>query len=458
VNHLTSYRSWLWRRLGVLVPSLAATLLVNGWLAFEARSSPWIKATCLSMASILGLLIVYLIAQTLACARLHRHLDRIEARLLRRQLKPYRAFTGASVLLLAALVLVPNVFHRTRASETAAVFLRPPAIKVPTAEPQELALPLPAGVQALALGPGRVLLEPELPPPSLGLALLEPQVISLEDSADELAQAGGGPELAPQDLPAPDPDRDRGMPRYRPDLESLREAEFAKTLRLGVSERPLPEQYDEDEWKSPEFLVMGLFRDSLRSGNIAGLITVIDVPFGRDDSVQVSWIAAILPGGDAVGLERRDPSNWSHVSVEYVRRLAGYHSQATFDLAASAGVCADFLKTLEGMGNMGPNPKISPCVGLDLALWEKGAVGLLLHGGQSIPLPIQGETVMTTDLSGTIRVDLSRGISFRAGYRLIAFRYKRDGDNAIATPGSGVSRDALTENLSGPQIGLDVRF
>jgi len=120
VNILRAYRGWMWRRLAFLLPSQAAALLVNVWLALQTPSPLPIRILCLSIAMILTGVIFYLVFQTLRSSRFRQRPPLQEARALRRHLKPCGPLAFTSLLLLGALMLVPNLFQERPSPRTLA--------------------------------------------------------------------------------------------------------------------------------------------------------------------------------------------------------------------------------------------------------------------------------------------------------------------------------------------------
>jgi hypothetical protein len=140
------------------------------------------------------------------------------------------------------------------------------------------------------------------------------------------------------------------------------------------------------------------------------------------------------------------------VALAYTRRLAGYSRQATFDLAVSVGACADFFRAAEGISDPGLHPKFAPYAGLDIAFWQHEPLGFLVHVGEALPITLVGSALGMTDLSAQIRWDLSERVSLHGGYRILLLRYKYD--DVSNTPGPV----ALHQSLTGPILGVDIRF
>jgi hypothetical protein len=214
--------------------------------------------------------------------------------------------------------------------------------------------------------------------------------------------------------------------------------------------RPLPDERDTESWPFPEGRVEGFLLMGSDGNHVPGITLLLDLPLGRKDSLVVSWTGARLPEQ-----EGREPSvkpDWEHVSLGYFRRVSGYTRQATFDLGVSLGVSADFFHDVEGVADSGGSPKFAPYAAIDLAFWQREPIGLLLHFAEAFPVTPLGSSLGMTDMSAQIRWDLSEHVSLHGGYRILLLRYKFDG--TPPTPGS----DPLHEGLSGPILGLDIRF
>jgi hypothetical protein len=177
----------------------------------------------------------------------------------------------------------------------------------------------------------------------------------------------------------------------------------------------------------------------------------LEVPLSPHDLLQASWMAADLP--QVQDVDRRLSADWHHTTLAYVRRVQGYTTHATFDLSVSVGASVDFFGDVSGIPDPGGTPKFAPYAGLDMGFWQQtAAVGLLLHLGESFPWTVVGSSLGMTDFSAQIRWDLTDRISVHAGYRVVLLHYKLDGPSA--PPGT----DVLRESLSGPLLGVDVRF
>ncbi|HEV3026304.1 MAG TPA: hypothetical protein VG457_01965, partial [Planctomycetota bacterium] len=114
--------------------------------------------------------------------------------------------------------------------------------------------------------------------------------------------------------------------------------------------------------------------------------------------------------------------------------------------------CADFFRAAQGIADPGLDPKFAPYVGIDLAFWQHQPLGFIVHVGESIPIAVVGSALGMTDVSAQIRWDLSERVSIHGGYRILLLKYKYDDVSGSA------GAIALHENLTGPILGVDIRF
>jgi len=217
----------------------------------------------------------------------------------------------------------------------------------------------------------------------------------------------------------------------------------------------MPSEGDDAAWTPPElrFDLLYLRMDDAWRGGASAL--ALDVPLSDADSVCLSYQLAML-GTDPIEGDTHadDLLRWQRSTVDYKRRLFGYTRHASFDLAVNAGFEID---TFNAPGEGPPldlTVRFSPHLGVELALWEAEAFGLILHAGKSVPLNLSGVSADITDLSATFRLDISNGLSIHAGYRVYLVRLKVYGERYVHEHG----RDELDETLAGPFLGIDLRF
>jgi hypothetical protein len=450
VNIVRTYRSWMWRRLAFILPAQGAALLVNVWLAIQAPSPLPIRVLCICIAMLLTGVIAYLLFQTFYSARFRQGPNLQEIRALRGHMKPWGSIAVTSLLLLGALLLVPYLFQdgpkRRRIASLPRRTAAPPA--VPEDPPPETS---PSAEIPPKEEPARVEMvrsEPEIRPG----VFLEPARLQLAERDFDAFREIDVPyfpkrtEVAAEVPPAQEGERGPS----RPDFRDYRDWAPSDRFHFGLVSRPLPDENDLESWPSPEARIDGFLLLGKGDTRVPGITLVLDLPFGHNDSVQAAWTAALLPvTGDAEG---RETPNWDHLMLAYVRRIAGYTSHASFDLAISLGVSADFFRIADGIPDPGTGAKLSPYAGADLSFWQDQTLGLLLHFGESFPVTLLGSSLGVTELSAQIRWDISERISIHGGYRVVLLRYRFD--DVRSTPGS----DTLRESLTGPVLGLDVRF
>jgi len=490
------YWAWMWRRLALLVPSLLAAFGVIGWLGACHPFAAFVRIPCLTVAALVTAVLGYLLHQTLEAGLTARLRPLQEARALRRHLRPWAPILALSLSLLGVLSVIPALFPLPAAllpSDSLSVRARrplvPPSVaptlpsaplsgedaqlildiaEDPPAESLSLAQatagsPVPAPIE---MSQGKPEIRPELAlePSHLTLDLQEPRWSGLIEipvlkSTPEGALSQDSPKPLPEelakDLPRSRPQEppevspgEEGAPPIRLDRELSAAWPSGRGWLLGITYRPLPDERDTESWPSPEGSVEGFLLVGSGGDHVPGIALLLDLPLGRKDSLLISWTGARLPEQ-----EGREPSlkpDWDHVSLGYFRRAVGYTRQATFDLGVSLGVCADFFHDVAGVADSGGSPKMAPYAAIDLAFWQREPIGLLLHFSEAFPVTLLGSSLGMTDMSAQIRWDLSERVSLHGGYRMLLLRYKFDG----STPGD----DPLHEALSGPILGLDLRF
>jgi hypothetical protein len=516
-----AYRRWQWKRLAFLLPSLGAALGVVLWLSLVLACPSSIRIPCLSLAVLLSALLGYLVLLTLACPGSRSEIPLQHARALRQQLSPWGPVCAFSLLCLIALVLIPYCVvpmpasipasptlvcricptNRIPAPEAPAVSeVESPVAKAPPvlasespapllnkipdpkpvksevpAEPTPLVLESPtapvspttpagstAQVSPTAPGAPTAQSAPTLPVPPFEAPPMkaqlrpelsaEPSHLALDEKEPRKSDRIEVPPLGKSDEPAAGnavPFEDRLAP-FRIDPELFSQWRPSSGFLFGLTVRPYPNENDSESWPSPEGRLDGFLLVGSDGTRVPGLMLTLDLPFARDDSVLVSWTGALLP--EPQGVEASMRPNWNHVTLGYTRRLAGYSSHATFDLAVSVGACADFFRAAEGISDPGMHPKFAPYAGVDLSFWQHEPLGFILHVGEAMPITVVGSALGMTDVSAQIRWDLSERVSLHGGYRMLILRYKVD-DSPI--PAGAV---ALHDNLSGPILGVDIRF
>ncbi len=484
----------MWKRLAFLIPSLGAAFGITAWLALHRPCPLSIRIPCLVVSMLLTGLVGTLLLLTLECSRVVRRKPLQETRALRRQLRPWGLLLGLSLMLLAVLVRVPELFLMpVRPPRTSPLALRttPPGPLAPEeghhattrsakeepVVPQKGVLPslpgegtpvasaaarrageaLPAAPRELSQAQGKPELRPELDlePSHLVLDVKEPrwsgqvEIPFLRNDPDRKLSKDlmktPEPQTPTQGVPG-----EEGAPPLRLDRDLSAVWPGTNSFFLGLTSRPLPDENDLETWLSPEARVDGFLLLDPSGDHIPGLTLTVDLPVGKNDSVLFSLTGALLPEQEEV--EGGWKPNWNHLTLAYTRRVAGFTSQATFDLAASVGLCADFLHGVEGVADPSGAPKFAPYAAIELAFWRREPIGLLIHLSDSLPVTLLGSSLGVAELSAEIRWDVAKAISFHGGYRMVLLRYNSDTDSQV--PESG----PLRLGLSGPILGLDFRF
>lgn len=470
-DRIRAYRAWMWRRLGIILPGVALALAGGLWFVLRDPDPPEIRLPYAAFAGFLILLQGYLALRTRGLLRERGLLPLQVARIRRRELRPAAVVSILSMLVLTALFCVPAQ-HPTasipidpgtfvvRKSRTRIV------VDVPESTAPDLAkeagnpiqpaptppVPLeydprtpPAPAVAEAAAPAEVKSVPEIRP----ALVLEPAHLALEDVEPSIASPLPVPEApkvqspVAQGIPGVDDD---GTP-FRVDRDQFAIQVTPTGWWFGLRYRPLPDENDPESLPRPEGRVEGFLL--LDGGDrVPGITFALDQPLGRMDLLEVSWMAVDLPRtGDS---DHHLSADWHHATFAYVRRLTGYTSHATMDAAVSLGASMDIFGAVQGIPDPGGTPKFTPYAAVDLAFWQDGAIGMLVHVGQNFPTTVYGSAMGITDFSVQIRWDLSEYVSVHGGYRVLRLHYKPD-DNPS-------SMDPLREALSGPILGVDVRF
>jgi hypothetical protein len=484
--------------MGLLAPAFGASLWATIWLTLRAQGSGGIRLACVSLGALISSLLGYFILQTLRCDRLHRALELEGARSLRRDLRPSRGVVAVSVVIVGILIWAPGLFRETPVESA-----RPPGslrsrpqisrLSPPSNPPRPLSPDSPTPGGRSPVDPKDVL-DPALPTPSptrpaepeiRPILALEPQpiegtgldsnppprpaepeirpILALDPQPFEWSQRDllftawpEPPPSVPQENPFVQQDRDSDVrqPKFRTSAEDFREATLERERRSGILLRAAPEEMDWEAWLSPEIRLDGLVLFGHDYGRAPALTLACDLPFSASDSIEAGWLAVDLPRPDDSRVDHRDLPDWNHLTLNYTRRLVGYTRHALFDLAVSVGASVDFIGAIKGLPVVDRDPKFAPYVAIDTAIWQEGALGLLLHAGQAVPVTIGGSSVGVTDVAALLRLDVSDRFSVHAGYRFLTLRFK---ESPSLLPVDAPNQ-TLVMNLSGPVIGIDLRF
>ncbi len=444
VNFARAYRRWLWKRLAFLLPSLFATSGVTLWLVLAVHTVPWIRVPCVATGTILVALLATNAAQSIACSNRHRR-----AGVMRRQLGPCRALALASTALAAVLLVLPALF-REPPGPTALVSLPRRAPPPPVIPPAIAPRPIPEEI----LPPAETAAAAAPVPPTAPATPRERSIVALEPAKMELTEREF---LIPREpfVPVQEEADPRATPEdarrtpFRPDPRLLTEPGGRSPAEFT---RAHPDEAWTDEWPGPEVRMDACLLMGHDDGRSPAITLAFDLPLEQDSSLEIGWTAAVLPVREPNGLDRGDAPNWHHVTLAYERRLSGYTRHAPFDLAVGAGLSMDLVEALGTTVTDDRRGHLAPWVSIDAALWQEGMIGLLLHAGQAVPVSVHGSSVAVTDLSATVRVDVSQRLSLHAGYRFIYIRLREDSNFA------GLASKSLDDSLAGPMLGIDLRF
>lgn len=493
-----AYRAWMGRRLALLVPGALGALAAGVWFLFRDPCPVALRVPSMVLAATFAGLQAYLALRTVRVVRDRTRLPRQVARTRRREMGPVGLVPVLAVVFLAALIEVPVLFPVSTAPQDPGLLARRRPRGRVDADPAPTTLPdlaAPAPVPEVSQEPRNPDERPSAEPPAAAPALgpvaakeqekpverpstdpaavapvaapvpvsaapeirpelvLEPTHLSFEEIDPVLTKSALLPQEPPPAAPAPVAQEfpgsdDDGSP-LRIDRWQFGELPDRAGWWLGLLVRPLPDENDPEglppfEGRVDGFLLLG------GGQRIPGLTLSLEIPLSAKNLVELSWTAADLPrAGD---VDRGLSADWHHATLAFVHRLTGYTRNADFDLAISLGASMDLFGTVAGIPDPGGTPKFSPYAGLDMSFWQKNAIGLLLHLGESFPATIVGSSLGMTDFSAQIRWDLTERISLHGGYRVLLLRYRPD--ETAVPPGT----DILHEGLSGPLVGLDIRF
>jgi hypothetical protein len=452
------------RRLALLLPGGLWALAAGAWVLFRDPCPVSLRVPSVLLAVTFAALQGYLVVRTVRVVRDRTRLPRQVARTRRREMRPAGLVSIFSLVLLAALVEMPVLFPESTAPQEQGLLGRrkprvkvesdrtpPPVVAVEPTEVETVAVKEqerpkePPVTEPPAAAPAPVAAAPEIRPE----LVLEPTHLAFDEIDPVVAKNPlPPPALPPAAVPEFPGGDDDGSP-LRFDRWHLGDRPDRAGWWIGLLVRPLPDEHDPEtlppvEGRVDGFLLLG------GGERIPGLTLSLEIPLSRHDLLEVSWTSADLPHADDV--DRGLSADWHHATLAYVRRLTGYTSHADFDLAVSFGASMDLFGSVAGIPDPGGTPKVAPYAALDLAFWQQNAVGLLLHLGESFPATLIGSSLGMTDFSAQIRWDLTERISIHGGYRVLLLHYKPD--EAPVAAGT----DVLHEGLSGPMVGVDIRF
>ncbi len=433
------YRRWFLQRLAALLPAVAGAVGIAVRQAFLLdfhSSTLWIHLACLGAAVVLGGFCAFLAAECLVCRLRFRSGNHGSARELRRDLD----LAGPAGIVCLSLVVLMAVLP--------ACF--PPLDPIPMMPLRRAALQVPT---IAALDP-------------------TPTVSSSEGDAARRSPSakGEGTQTPPSMLQAVRPSGARFFDVEQEDQPYEWLAERPPHLRrLGVPDRDKP-----FEWMRPELHVeLALFdpsgtlsRDEGKSLDFdhdldmrgAGVRLWYDLPTTRSGSLRLQYQFFGMTAGEDLE-DAADPSRasllvWQRLGCAYLWQVAGYTSDAEFDLSVFAGMMGDHLLASAYGGVASELLRLSPYIGAEFAFWQSGPVGVAFRFGQTIPVNLTGADAQVTEVSVLLRLDVSSGMSVAVGY---AAYWAKFGSypQQFSTEGG---REELSLRLQGPTLAFDVRF
>lgn len=436
-----AYRTWLLRRLSWLVPSFLLSCVVLVRLATAGDLPIWARVPSLALAGGVGALVVALLLQSVRVLRERSEGSPRKAQLLRLELRATPAVAAAALLLLLGLLGIPWLV-KERPSAAAPVVRRPPPVDVvrTPAEPvtpaaSAVPVEIPAVIEESPVETAGPQILPEI-------ARVFELPLSLEDLERRLpapVQELGARAESPRLL------KDR--PGYEDDLFDAVPPERKRFGRSGV-----PWESDAGAWVPPHLQVEVMLVSRSGPWRGSGLEVDGDLPVGRDDSVRLTYTAMLL--SDEAKLAGLEPTfTWNRGTLEYLRRIAGYARESTFDFALIVGLSVDHLSTHEASLHLSGAPRISPCFGFEMAVWEDDEVGLVAQFTHSPATRLTGGSSRVTDFKVLVRIDLGEHSLLELGYRLLSVRFSdRQG------PSDEAYTDKMERSFMGPIVGLSFRF
>jgi hypothetical protein len=413
VDVVQAYARWFRRRCLVLLSAAAAAALLGVYLA---RIEDLRESARFALLATVGGVVLFLLAVAglaFVCHRLHRTRPRGEGRAVRRLLEPAERLVAPAVLLLLPLALAPAAFRN------------------PEPPPPELVFAPPR--------PFRPTPPPPIPPP-------DPAPV--EEAPAEPAPPDDPPPPAPS-APAPVPARDVGAGGDNDVFRLLREDLAMPEPRIVFDRLGVPDEERALEGRplSVELDALVLWEDDGPTGS--GVAIRIDLPVDGGPILRLSTLY-LADAGEPDLADGSPELALTHGSLDLVFRLWGGTRRAAVDLWVSVGLAVDELDA-EGVDG---GPRLSPRLGLELALWQTERAGFELRVGQTIPVSATGGAMALTDASAALRIDLSESVSLRAGWRYLVI-HARDYDGAFASGGVVAELD---RDFSGPFVGLEIRF
>lgn len=431
------YRRWLLQRLAALLPAVvgAASVAVRQAIILDLDSSAlWIHLACLGAAVVLGGFCSFLAIQCLLCRRHLRTRDYRSARELRRDLDLAGPAGIVCLSLVVLIAVLPACF--------------PPLDPLPTLPLRRMALPIPP---VPALNPPFAPTEnnsaasdvsakkEESRTPSDTLRAVRPSDARFYDLEQEDSPYEWLAERPPHLGRLGVPDRDKPFDWMRPGLH----VELALFDPAGTLSR--------EDGAALDF-------DHDLDMRAAGVRLWYDLPTTRSGSLRFQYQLIGMTAGEALE-DAADPSRssllvWQRLGWAYLWQLAGYTSDAEFDLSIFAGVMGDHLLASAYGGAASELLRLSPYVGGEFGFWQGGPAGLSFRFGQTIPVNLTGADARVTEVTVLLRLDVSDRMSLAVGYAAYWAKFASYPEQ-FSTENK---REDLSLRLHGPTLALDVRF
>lgn len=451
VDVRSAYRRWFWRRMSWLCPGLAAAVVVFVRLAIDDSLELWLRLPALAISGGVTLLFVGLTMLPALVLAAGRRRQSRRAQLLRREFRSYPVLALMSLSLAFMLLAVPLLFGPHAADRI--------AVPRMTAGPR---VHHPAAPESVPAEPSTLAAIPEIPAAQAPTAPV-PAVPEPVKAPDPVAAAPEPPpplpERAPSPAPAPAATASLELPsgqelfslKFRPDDDDWLLLRDAGTKVKGLDRGGLPDERSADEAPLPRVMLDITIVPQSQGWYGAFYEAGVAVPTWKDGSIRGEYFYGSL-NDNVDEVEFEATMAWHRMTVEVEQRLAGYTRHATFDLAVRAGVSVDRFITGDTSLEVSSNPRPSPRIGIEVAIWGQDGLGLVTEASHTFALRVDGAASSVTDLKVQLRIDLSERTMFVIGYRYVAVRIHDQGSDG------GVPFQELEHSFSGPMAGLTVAF
>jgi hypothetical protein len=451
-----AYRRWFWRRMFWMLPGLGVSVTVAASLAIRPDLELWLRLPALTISCGVALLFVGLVLLPGFVLAAKARGDQRRAQSLRREARSYPALALAALSVSLILLAVPLLFAPTTASSG------PPSLCAQSAGPRsrarssemtEVRVTPPEAIASQQPPPAAAPAEPERPPPP-------PREPAITPPAPAPAQVPADLNPIPPPVPPPPPapaavELPTGQEllglRFRPGPEDDLFSSSASLPLKRLDRAGLPGEDDAEGFPAPELKLELTILPRSRGWSGAIYEGSIDVPLGRNDSFRTGlFVGSLSSEEDQVDLEASVV--WQRATLEYERRLAGYTRKSTFDLAVRIGLSVDRMTAHEAPISVASSPRPAPWAGIELALWERDGLGVVVQAGHSFALRVNGAAMSSTDLKIEFRIDVTETFSLELGWHYTAVRIHDQGVSG------GVAYQELEQSFSGPVGGMTFRF